>query len=248
MLGKIVNHLKSKWYRYIIEIIVVIVGILIAFNLEQWSDTRNSKKKEIELLKDFKENLTADLETMHFNMWFHKTSIQCSKTILQVIKDDLPYNDSLDVYFSFTHAFSSFAGRLGPIEQLKNSNLTAVSNDSLRLKIIYMYDQVFPVLGLVEIAVKRDYEQLRDFDRLYFDTYDFDGTSKSKSIPTPPWGTMRPLRFAELKTNPEYAALLRARISNQMGITRLHYNHAEKDLIKLIDQIDLELTRLVQQY
>lgn len=246
MLRKILKHLKSKGYRYVIEIIVLIAGILIAFNLEQWSETRNSKKKEIELLKDFKENLTADLKTMRWNIWFHSTSIQCHKTILRVIKDDLPYHDSLDVYFSFTHAFTSFGGRLGPIEQLKNSNLTTVSNDSLRSKILSMYDQTFTVLGLVELSIKRDYEQLRDFDKLYFEAYDIDGTSTSKSIPVPPWGTMRPLRFDELKKNPEYAALLRARISNQMGVVRLHYGNAEKALTKLIDEVGQEIKRLEQ--
>jgi hypothetical protein len=246
MLRKIFKHLKSKWYRYVIEIIVVIVGILIAYNLEQWSDTRSNKKKEIEILKEFKRSLSADLEEMHHNIRSHEYSIQSSKIILTVIKDDLPYHDSLDACFAYTHAFSTFSGRVGPIEQLKNTNLAIVSSDSLRLEIISMYDEIYTRIRLVELAIKRDYEQLRDFDRLYFDSYDVDRVSSNKNIPPPGWGIMQPLRFDELKKNPEYAALLRARISNQMGLLRLHYNPAEKELSNLLNKIDREITKLEQ--
>lgn len=244
MVKQIFNHLTSEWYKYVLEIFVVILGILIAYNLEQWSDTRNNQKKEIEILKEFKRVLSADLAEMHDIILSHEYSIRSSKIILKVIEDDLPYHDSLDVCFAYTHAFSTFSGRVGPIEQLKNTNLAIVSNDSLRLEIISMYDEAYPRIRLVELAIKRDYEQLRDFDRLYFDAYDVDRVSTNKNIPPPGWGIMRPLRFTELKTNPEYAALLRARISNQRGLLRIHYNPAEKALSNLLAKIDLEITKL----
>lgn len=244
MLKIIFNHLKSEWYKYIIEIIVVMLGILIAFNLEQWRDTRNNKKREIEILKEFKGALAADLMEMQNNIRMHEYSILSSRMILQVIQDNLPYHDSLDACFAHTHAFTTFSGRVGPIEQLKNTNLAIVSNDKLRLEIISMYDEAYPRIRLVELAIKRDYEQLRDFDRLYFDAYDVDRVSTNKNIPPPFWGIMRPLRFTELKTNPEYAALLRARISNQMGLLRGHYKPTEKALSNLLNQIDQEIEKL----
>jgi len=244
MLIKIFNHLKSEWYKYLLEIVVVILGILIAFNLEQWGEERSNKKKEIEILKEFKRGLSADLVEMQLFIRSHEYSIQSSKIILNIIKDNLPYHDSLDVCFAYTHAFSTFSGRVGPIEHLKNTNLAIVSNDSLRLEIISMYDEIYPRVRLVELAIKRDYEQLRDFDRLYFDAYDVDRVSTNKSIPPPGWGIMRPIRFEELKTNPAYAALLRARISNQTGLLRIHYYPAEQSLRKLLTKIDREITKL----
>lgn len=244
MLKIIFSHLKSEWYKYVIEIIVVMLGILIAFNLEQWSDTRSNKKREIEILKEFKGALGADLAEMQNNISMHEYSILSSRMILKVIQDNLPYHDSLDACFAHTHAFTTFSGRVGPIEQLKNTNLAIVSNDVLRLEIISMYDEAYPRIRLVELAIKRDYEQLRDFDRLYFDAYDVDRVSSNKNIPPPFWGIMRPLRFTELKTNPEYAALLRARISNQMGLLRGHYKPTEKALSNLLNQIDQEIEKL----
>ncbi len=244
MLRKILDHLESHWYKYVIEIIVVIIGILIAYNLEQWSDARSNKKREIEILKEFKAALSADLAEMKDNIRQHENSILSSRIVLKVIKDNLPYNDSLDACFAYTHAFTSFSGRVGPIEQLKNTNLEIVSNDSLRLNIISMYDEAFTRLHNVELVILRDYEQLRDFDRLYFEAYNVESVSTNKSVPSPFWGLMRPIRFTELKTNPEYAALLRARISNQMGLLRGTYNPITNSLGNLLNQIDREIEKL----
>jgi hypothetical protein len=244
MLKKILDHLKSNWYKYIIEIIVVIFGILIAYNLEQWSDTRNNKQREIEILKEFKAALSADLAEMKANIRQHENSILSSRIVLRVIKDNLSYNDSLDACFAYTHAFTTFSGRVGPIEQLKNTNLEIVSNDSLRLNIISMYDEAFTRLRIVELVILRDYEQLRDFDRIYFEAYDVEGGSTNKSVPTPFWGIMRPINFTELIKNPEYPALLRARISNQMGLLRGTYNPIAISLSNLLNQIDQEIEKL----
>lgn len=244
MLSNIYNHLKSKWYKYVIEIIVVILGILIAFNLDQWSETRSNKEKEIKILKDFRRGLTADLEDMRSIIEMHEYSIRSSKIILKVIQDNLPYQDSLDACFAYTHAFSTFNGNVSPIEQLKNTNLTIVSNDSLRLKIISMYDEAYNRIRQIELVVIRDYQQLRDFDMLYFEAYDSEKVSTNKSIPTPPWGIMHPLLFSELISNPKYAALLRARVSNQTGLLRIHYYPTEKALSNLLTQIDNEILRL----
>lgn len=244
MVRKIFNHLKSEWYKYLFEIVGIILGILIAYNLDEWSGARKNKKKEIQILKEFKRGLSGDLAEMHGYISAHEYSILSGKVILNVIKDNLPYHDSLDVYFAHTHTFSTFTGNVSPIEQLKNTDLAIVSNDTLRLKIMGMYDEVYNRIRKVEVAITRDYEQLRDFDRLYFEAYDVDQISTSKSMPPPPWGTMRPIAFTELKTNPEYAALLRARISNQTGLLRIHYYPAEKELNNLLNQIDREIERL----
>lgn len=244
MLRTILKHLKSQWYKYVIEVVVVIVGILIAYNLEQWSEARNNKKKEIEILKEFKRALAADLAEMQGNIAMHEYSITSSRVILKAIKDNLSYHDSLDACFAYTHAFTVFSGRVGPIEQLKNTNLSIVSNDELRLEIVSMYDEVYPRIRLVELAIRRDYEQLRDFDRLYFEAYDVKRVSTNKKIPTPLWGVMAPIDFSELRTRPEYAALLRARISNQLGLLQIHYIPAEESLRKLVAHIDGEIKKL----
>lgn len=55
---KIIKHLRSDWFRYGFETLAVIVGILAAFALENWRDSREVKKEEHEILV----NLLNDLK------------------------------------------------------------------------------------------------------------------------------------------------------------------------------------------
>ena len=36
-MNKIFNHLKSDWYKYVLELIVITAGILGAYALNNWS-------------------------------------------------------------------------------------------------------------------------------------------------------------------------------------------------------------------
>jgi len=44
---KIIKHIRNEWYRYIFDTIVVIVGILIAFTLNNWNEKRNINFKKM---------------------------------------------------------------------------------------------------------------------------------------------------------------------------------------------------------
>jgi len=55
---KIIKHLRSDWFRYGFETIAVVVGILVAFSLENWNEKRLEKQRV-----NF--GLTALREAMH---------------------------------------------------------------------------------------------------------------------------------------------------------------------------------------
>jgi len=54
---KIIKHIRSDWFRYGFETLAVIVGILIAFALENWHDTQLKKEEEYEILVDLLNDL-----------------------------------------------------------------------------------------------------------------------------------------------------------------------------------------------
>jgi len=55
---RVFKHLRSDWFRYGFETLAVVVGILIAFALENWGDTQQVKKEEQEILI----NMLSDLQ------------------------------------------------------------------------------------------------------------------------------------------------------------------------------------------
>jgi hypothetical protein len=54
---RIFKHLRSDWFRYGFETLAVIVGILIAFALENWGDTQKVKREEHEILINLRNDL-----------------------------------------------------------------------------------------------------------------------------------------------------------------------------------------------
>lgn len=52
-----------QYLRYAIgEIVLVVIGILIALQIHNWNETKTLTKKEITILKEIKKNLQNDLE------------------------------------------------------------------------------------------------------------------------------------------------------------------------------------------
>ncbi len=59
---KILETLKQKWAEYLLETIVIIVGILVAFTLNNWNADRVAIENEQELLANIIEDLSTDYQ------------------------------------------------------------------------------------------------------------------------------------------------------------------------------------------
>ena len=54
----------SRYFKYAIgEIILVVIGILIALQINNWNEKRKESKQEIAILKSLQSNLKSDIET-----------------------------------------------------------------------------------------------------------------------------------------------------------------------------------------
>ena len=59
---KIIKLLQSKWREYLIEIAVIIIGILLAFALNNWNENRKQRQDEVYFLSKLKSNLKEDVK------------------------------------------------------------------------------------------------------------------------------------------------------------------------------------------
>ncbi len=64
----LMNHQTGQYLKYAIgEIFLVVIGILIALQINTWNENRKRKVEEIKLLKEMKEALIKDQKDIFSN-------------------------------------------------------------------------------------------------------------------------------------------------------------------------------------
>jgi len=69
------------------EIILVVVGILFALQINNWNEHRKEKAVELELLKSLKDEITANIEQMNNGINVHRASKEMCVSVLQHFGD-----------------------------------------------------------------------------------------------------------------------------------------------------------------
>ena len=141
----LMENKTSKYFKYAIgEIVLVVIGILIALSVNNWNEQRKLKSEETKLLIEMQSALTGDLEDIKLNIAEHESSHKSCLLISKVLSEGLPYQDSLKFYFGDALNTTRFGHRPGPYETLKTKGVDLIANDSLRLKLSEYYDRRVP--------------------------------------------------------------------------------------------------------
>lgn len=139
------QKVKNYFLYAIGEIILVVIGILIALQINTWNQNRLTKLKEKEILSDFKRELSIEIQELQNVIPQYSHSKKSINNILNHLENDLPYNDSLaSDFFNSTSTYDFVGFRTGVYEALKTNGLDLISNKELRNLIIDVYDNKLP--------------------------------------------------------------------------------------------------------
>jgi len=138
---KILETLKHKWAEYLLETLVIIVGVIGAFELNNWKEDRTNKKQQIAYLKGMIDDIDADYLRLEEGVELENRKRVSGNYIIKHFKYPQPKMDSLlKIHFANIIPLSSYNQRDIVFEDLKSSGrLYIISNDSLRLKIQEYY-------------------------------------------------------------------------------------------------------------
>jgi Family of unknown function (DUF6090) len=138
----------SKYMLYAIgEIVLVVIGILIALSINNWNENRKLQNEELKLIFDLKTNL----ETTYKN--FIKDTIENSENVAEYnnikrfITKDLPYSNKLDKAFGELTFWSSPYITSTAYKSLQTKGLDIIKNQQLKKDIVNIYDVHFTVLS-----------------------------------------------------------------------------------------------------
>ena len=90
----------SKYLLYAVgEIALVVIGILIALQINNWNEWRKDRITEKEILHSLKDNFELNIKTLEFDIERLYRYNKFSQIVLSVLDMRLPYTDSLDSHF-----------------------------------------------------------------------------------------------------------------------------------------------------
>ncbi|MFD0844618.1 DUF6090 family protein [Flaviramulus multivorans] len=225
----------SKYLLYAIgEIVLVVIGILIALQINNWNELQKLKSNEIGLLKTFKKSLEKDMVNIDWNIKEFRTIDYSINILIKALNENLPYNDSLNFHF-----LNSTARWMPSIEQEVYATMTAadlniITNDSLKLEIVDYYSFA---KRKFDKSINRYANVIENASNNIFNTR-FDGLWNTRDY------AMIPYDYESLKIDKEYKYFIKSLKMQLWYEVRDPLNKVKSKSEKLITQIERELSEL----
>ncbi|MGB5317258.1 MAG: DUF6090 family protein [Robiginitalea sp.] len=130
----------TKYLGYAIgEIVLVVIGILIALGINNWNEDRQARMLEQEILVQIRENLNKDKEALSRIITNAQRAVYASEKVIELYESNQS-SDSLKYWLGNIVQFDRFLPLTNAYEVLKSKGLDLVSNKELRFKLGTYYD------------------------------------------------------------------------------------------------------------
>ena len=133
----------GKYFKYAIgEIILVVIGILIALQINNWNQNQQNKQSEIEILLGVKEELNNLIERLDQWVEFNKTGERLTREVLAFHKTNAN-KQTMDSLFSSMIFVNVFDKGGGLMETLVNDGrLELIRDENIRKKLMRWPDML----------------------------------------------------------------------------------------------------------
>jgi len=227
----------KNWKKYGFEFLSIFIAVVTAFALNNWNENRRDARSENKILTEISNGLQKDLDDIKLNVGGHKIGISACNYFRKAFVGKKIDPDSVMFYYSkLTRDFVSIQNIAG-YETLKSKGLELINNDSLRLKIISLYEY--------------DYNSLRKLEEEYFEMQFQENYFKEINKELAPnfkidsngniTGIDIPIKIQENKRN-ELLLYLWEIQSNRIFILQ-YYSEIEKKINEVRENINNEINR-----
>lgn len=229
---------QSKLTKYLVyavgEIILVVIGILIALQVNKWNEARIRYNLETDVLNEIRAGLKTDLIDIEYNIGAHQRILESQIKVLEWLNTDNPYTDTLSYHFARMNNSTVFVSNDSPYESLKQIGIRLIKDDSLRDKITRVYDLDFDyykdhVVMYNEMVIRGWYDVNSNY---------FDGTRFMFNNPDNRMTPLDTVAIREENLFRHYATSVKE--FNEFYIRRI-MNRARRGAKELIEMLDSEL-------
>lgn len=155
---------ENKFSKYLIyaigEIILVVIGILIALAINNWNETKKETIAINNVLLEIKEDLIQDKAELELNLEIHSNDLDAQLRVIKALESKDSFNENLRSDFGHIYLARTYYSVSKGYELLKEMNLTSLINKNLRINLTKYYEREIP-------NVYREFED----DKMEFENY-----------------------------------------------------------------------------
>lgn len=227
----------KNWKNYGFEFLSIFIAVISAFALNNWNENRKNQNAESKVLTEIYNGLGKDLEDLHLNKAGHKMGLKAAVYFKDLLANKSVSLDSVMFhYFNLTRDFVSIQNISG-YETLKSKGLELIENDSLRTKIISLYEYNYSTLRKLEeeyFELQFQENYFKEINQLLSQSFEFD---KNKALS----GIITPIKISE---NDEKIILIYLwKIQVNRNFILNYYSEVENKIERLRTELKKEIER-----
>ncbi len=141
----------TRYFKYAVgEIVLVVIGILIALQINNMNEARKATIQEITLLKNIQQDIELDKLDINFNIKHHKQMLKAEIELLAFLQSNLIEPKTPIDYLNALGFPLISAIQKSTFNNLINNDISIISNNKLKKTITRFYDYFVTAVVLME--------------------------------------------------------------------------------------------------
>ncbi|WP_411768155.1 DUF6090 family protein [Winogradskyella sp. A3E31] len=222
----------GKYFKYAIgEILLVVIGILIALQINNWNEDRKTRMVEVKMLKNIKNSLVSDIKNqINPNLDQLELDMRNIEDIKNFFEISEVHHDSMNLKYKTLMYSKNHDYEVTSYKALENEGLHIIQNPELKSRILKLYNMSYPE---IEFTISNFSNNLMTFFRPNMrELFNFLDDNRMNGY--------SPVDYVQLKNNRDFKNNLIVCTENCQNI----YNAttaAKTEVEDLIEMIDIEL-------
>ncbi len=134
------GHLRKYLIYAIGEILLVMIGILLALQVNNWNEQIKSDQEGCNILFEMHENSGANIAHLLAEIAYDQRVMTSAQLVIDNLSSAQVYHDSLGFHFLNSTKWPEHRWENAAYEMLKSRGLRLIESDSLRKSIIAVYE------------------------------------------------------------------------------------------------------------
>jgi len=151
----------SKYFKYALgEIFLVMIGILLALQVNNWNEARKDRKQEQTIYRSLEDNLQDDLADVTDKLAIVEQALVAQKLFMShpidSLKEKYTVAEMQDLLYAFSESSRSFFPNTGLYNRITNNNqIDLIRSEELKDNIIELYEQYYKRYSDVDLNIEQ---------------------------------------------------------------------------------------------